>query len=134
MAISMDSDAVIGLGKKLVEELELGAPVDTLGRWMAHYVAELITNVEAARPEERNELSSRCAAAILDLWQHRSVLPDGKRPFEEIEPILRAIQSLDPEDHTPRYWRSARSYPEKTAEEPEAQKWLDLADQFDDTA
>jgi len=130
----MDSDAVIVLGKKLVEELELGNSVDTLSRWMAHYIAELITKVEAARPEERDELSSRCAAAILDLWRHRSVLPNGKRPFEEIEPILRALQSLDPEDDTPRYFRSVRPYPERTAEEAEVQKWLDLANHFDRTA
>jgi hypothetical protein len=134
MAAFMDSDAIIALGKQLVEELELGNSVDTLGRWMAHYIAELITKVEAARPEERDELSSRCAAAILDLWRHRSVLPTGKRPFEEIEPILRAVQSLDPEDATPRYFRSARPHTERTAEEAEAQKWLDLADQFDNTA
>jgi hypothetical protein len=111
MAASVDSDAVIALGKRLVEELELGDSVDTLGRWMAHYIAELIVKVEAARSEERDKLSSCCAAAILDLWRHRSVLPNGKRPFEEIEPILRAIQSLDPEDDIPRYWRSARSHP-----------------------
>ena len=34
------SDSVLALGKKLVDELGLDQSVDTLGRWMAHYIAE----------------------------------------------------------------------------------------------
>lgn len=33
------SESVIALGKRLVEELGMEPGVDTLGRWMAHYVA-----------------------------------------------------------------------------------------------
>jgi hypothetical protein len=104
----MDSDAVLALGKKLVAELGLDQSVDTLSRWMAHYIAELMHAAETAEDAKRQELTSRCCVAILDLWRHRRELPDGKRPFEDIEPILRALQSLDPEDTTPRYFRSAR--------------------------
>lgn len=40
---------------------------------------------------------------------HRAAFPNGKRPFEDLEPVMRAIESLDPEDDTPRYFRSARA-------------------------
>ena len=38
--------AIVQLGKKLVEELALNNSVDTLGRWMAHHIAELIYDAE----------------------------------------------------------------------------------------
>src|SRR5436190_24365351 len=81
MGQSVDSDAVLALGKKLVAELELDEPADTLSRWMAHYVAELMQAAEATDAEQRQEIKDRCYTAILELWQHRSELPGGKRPF-----------------------------------------------------
>src|SRR6202050_2818855 len=103
MVISIRSEPILQLGEKIVQELELDPSVDTLGRWMAHYLAELIRNAETAGVEDRPEKLLRCASAITDLWRHRSELPNGKRPFEEIEPILRALETLDPENATPRY-------------------------------
>ena len=89
-------DQVLSLGVKLVDELDLESSVDTLGRWMAHYVAELMDRADNAAPEERAALRKSCSDAILELWSHRAELPDGKRPFEDLEPIMRAIESLDP--------------------------------------
>jgi hypothetical protein len=40
------SAEIINLGKKLVTELKLDNSVNTLGRWMAHYLAELMVAVE----------------------------------------------------------------------------------------
>lgn len=95
-------DQVLALGRKLVEELDLES-TDTLGRWMAHYVAELMDRAESSALEELAAAKKRCSDVILDLWSHRAELPDGKRPFEELEPIMRAIESLDPENEAPRY-------------------------------
>jgi hypothetical protein len=134
MVQSVDSDAVLALGKKLVAELELNEPVDTLSCWMAHYIAELIQAAETADSPQRPDMKSRCCATILELWQHRSELPNGKRPFKDIEPILRSLQSLDPEDDTPRYFRAVRSDEAKTDQEAEAKQWLELADGIDDWA
>ena len=80
-----------------------------LGRWMAHYVADLIAKAENATGEEGSLNQKKCFDAILALWMHRAAFPSGKRPFEEMEPVVRAIESLDPEDSTPRYFRSARA-------------------------
>jgi hypothetical protein len=123
---SARSDGILELGRKLVHELRLEPSVDTLGRWMAHYIADLITKAERATGDERRSVEEECFRAILALWQHRAELPNGKRPFEHLEPIVRAIESLDPDDDTPRYFRSAR--PErKDWEKSAVDRWLDLA-------
>jgi hypothetical protein len=100
---------------------------------MAHYVAELIQNIDQVPDRNKAQAKKICFDAILDLWGHRGELPNGKRPFEDIEPIVRAIESLDPENNTPRYFRS--SYPPtEPKKETEAQTWIKLADGLDYTA
>lgn len=98
---------------------------------MAHYIAELIHNAENASAEERPMKMKACYDAILGLWQHRYALPDGKGPFGELEPLLRTIESLDPEDDTPRYFRSIRAAIDDTQEDDETKSWLDLIDGID---
>ncbi|MGD0021727.1 MAG: AVAST type 3 anti-phage protein Avs3b [Smithellaceae bacterium] len=122
------------LGRALVEELGLDPGVDTLSRWMAHYITELIEDAKAAKAENRTTKLSKCADAILKLWEHRHQLPNGKRPFEDSEPILRALESLDPDNNTPRYFRSQRTAVDETKEDAETRKWLELADSLDYSA
>jgi hypothetical protein len=117
-----------------VKELGLDQSVDTLGRWMAHYIAELIQDVEKASAEEKPAKMQACCDAILNLWKHRHMLPDGKRPFEELEPILHTIESLDPEDDTPRYFRSVRAVVDDAEENDETKSWLKLIDGLDYSA
>ena len=101
---------------------------------MAHYVAELIQSVEDAKKDERPEKLSRCANFILDLWKHRTMLPNGRRPLEDFEPILRALESLDPDDDTPRYFRPARQKAGKEEQNVDTEQWLDLANGVDYSA
>ncbi len=122
------------LGRKLVDELGLEPSVDTLGRWMSHHVAELITKCETEDGEAKESAKKECFNAILTLWRHRSELPNGNRPFEDMEPIVRAVASLDPEDETPRYFREMRPRKESNAEESDVECWLDLADDLDYSA
>jgi len=133
MAVSARSDALLELGRRLTKELELDTSVDTLGRWMAHYIAELIKDAESASGEERRAKLQASSDAILNLWRHRHELPDGKRPFEELEPILRALESLDP-DGPPRYFRAARDAGGKTNEADDANSWLEFANDLDFSA
>src|SRR4051812_2064411 len=64
---------VLALGRKLVEELELGPGVDTLGRWMAHHVAELMLNAEhSADLDDRRANEDRAVDTILRIWDHRA--------------------------------------------------------------
>ena len=125
---------VLALGRKLVDELGAEPPRDTLGRWMAHYIAELIEGTANGSPKERQVFQRRCFDAILELWSHRAALPSGKRPFESLEPIVRALDSLDPNDGTPRYFRSARGAIVRADEDPETQAVIEFVDNIDSTA
>jgi hypothetical protein len=128
------SDKIFALGRQLVEELGLEDSVDTLARWMAHYIAELITKVERVSGDDKIAAQRECFAAILTLWKHRSELPNGTRPFEDLEPIMRAIESLDPESVMPRYYRGAHPPMGEAAETPDQEKWLRLIEGLDYSA
>lgn len=107
--------------------------VDTLGRWMAHYVAELMVRAGAARADEQPGAQKLCFEAILQLWSHRAQLPSGKQPFEELDPVMRAIESLDPENERPRYFRPVTDA-EAPDEEHTARKLIEFAEAIDSTA
>ena len=128
------SDSVLALGKKIVDELGLDQSVDTLGRWMAHYIAEKMEDVEASTGEARNRKMSECSDAILKLWAHRSELPNGQRPLEEFESIFRVLQSLDLDDTTPRYFRQVMSAVDQDDEDDSTAQWLGIASGLDYTA
>jgi hypothetical protein len=98
---------------------------------MAHYIAELIDDAENANPADRPAKMHACSEAILNLWKHRHELPSGKRPFEELEPILRTLKSLDPDEDRPRYFRLARSAADEAKEDSEGRSWLQLIDGLD---
>jgi hypothetical protein len=127
-------EQVLALGRKLVDELGTEPSVDTLGRWMAHYVAELIDAASNASAEERADAQRKCFNAILALWSHRAELPRGKRPFENLEPIVRAIESLDPDDDTPHFFRSVRGAIVEQNEEAQTRSLLEFVRNLDSTA
>ncbi len=101
---------------------------------MAHYIADLIQQADTADPEQQQAKLNQCCEAILNLWEHRYALPDGSRPFENLEPILRALKSLDPAPEKPRYSRLARHAQEEVEETDEAKSWLKVADGLDFSA
>lgn len=95
MVSSKHFASVLALGKRLVEELGLEPSVDTLGRWMAHYIAELIKRAEETNnPAERRMARKSCCETILRLWKHRSSLPHAARPLGNLESVLNAIENL----------------------------------------
>jgi hypothetical protein len=115
------SSAVIELGKRLASQLD--ADGDLLGAWMAHWIAELIANVETA--QDKAAAQEVCAAAVLNLWAHRNSLP--LTPLRELDPVLRAIASLDPEGPDFRYFGTALRAAAQSQDTGEAKNWLDLA-------
>lgn len=131
MEKSAQSEKVLELGRKLVEELGLVDSNDTLGRWMAHHVADLIAKVETATGGDKVAAQTEAFDAILKLWKHRSEFPAGKRPFGELESVIRTVASLDPEDDTPRYYRMVRPPKGETADNSDQEKWLRLAEDLD---
>ncbi|WP_133115891.1 AVAST type 3 anti-phage proein Avs3b [Cronobacter sakazakii] len=127
--------AIIELGKKLVDELKLNDSVDTLGRWMAHYIAELLYDAEHS-PDEiiRATKHAELRDSIWAFWVNRYELPIGNKSFQEAEPILRALQSLDPENEQRRYFSPAQELIDTEKEPDEVKKWLPIANHIDSTA
>lgn len=87
-------EAVIELGKKLVKELKLEPGVDTLGKWMAHYVAELMEKARKAKPPEKEKLQKECFETILTLWEHRYESSRVKAPLSDLGPLIKILESF----------------------------------------
>lgn len=128
---STGSDAIIAIGKRLVVELDLDNSVDTLARWMAHHVAELMHAADDAVGDDRIAKEVRVRDAILAIWAHRSDLPINGYPLNRFEPILRTLTRLDPENQFARYSSMARAPHDTTGESEEARQWLLLANGLD---
>ena len=129
----------ISLGKMLVEELGLEPGVDTLSKWMAHYVAEQITTAENATGDAKAGAEQRCFETVLKLWERRSLLPNGRRPFESFERIFRALDRIDPEKPQSYYFDDLyfhESKADKTSQDPvdAVQSWIDTALEIDRAA
>ncbi|MEU5385873.1 hypothetical protein [Kitasatospora cineracea] len=78
-----DTD-LMKLGGKILDELDAAATGDTLTRWLAHHIADLITAADRAQQagtaEEAAYAAEQCRRAILDLWAHRTAWPNGWPP------------------------------------------------------
>lgn len=122
----------MNLGKSLVKELNLDPGVDTLARWMAHYIGEQIEIAKRATGVEKREAEERCFNTILKLWSHRSFIPGESRPFVDFEPILRTLKRLDPENDRHFFYEDIANTPDNVPEE--LKKWLDLAKGIDEAA
>lgn len=120
------------LGERLAAELGPDDSRDTLARWMAHYIAELMQSAERADPDGQTPKRKECADAILALWQHRQSLPLYKRPFGDFEDIFRALAKLDPQATTFNYLSLIRELDEERRSN--APDWLRLADTVDRVA
>lgn len=93
-------DEIIKLGNKLVKDLDLEYSVNTLARWMSHYLAELINNIDKAETiEEKKLLQKECCDIILKIWSQKESLPIRK-PLDDLKPLIEILQVLqdDKED------------------------------------
>lgn len=84
---------MLELGKLLAAELE---QTDTLGRWIAHYLAERMTSLEHKTGSERGIAEAEVADLILHLWSLRRQLPGGRLPLAEVDEVEAAIERLAP--------------------------------------
>lgn len=79
---------------------------------MAHYVAELMVRAKNAPASEREQAEHECAQAILDLWAQAAAFPSAHTPFESIDRVVEALDSLSPHGR-PRYhnelWRALKA-------------------------
>jgi hypothetical protein len=91
---------VLGLGRHLVRELGFEEGVDTLGRWMAHHLAELIDKAEnGITLAERSKAHMSAMETILKVWEHRASLPRKAYPLAPYEELLKLLDRLRPGDN-----------------------------------
>ncbi len=91
-----DEQAIRELGEQILAELDASRTNDTLTRWLAHHVADLIKRADAAAAEggaDADRLARETRTAILRLWQHRSAWPDGWPPRRAAE-MARLLDSV----------------------------------------
>jgi hypothetical protein len=129
MVASQRSEALLELGRRLVEQLD--SDDDLLTSWMAHYIAELIQAVETATPSAKPSAEATCAREIRALWDHRASLPPRVRPLTELDPILKTLARLGGSNahHLHRPSADAAGEPDN-----ETRRWLDRAEQLDQAA
>jgi hypothetical protein len=85
---------------RIVRELGLENSVDTLGRWMAHYVAELMERAEHSETDEEKETAKReCSDLITKVWERRKYWPLG----QPLADLSRFLNSISPDPYTARY-------------------------------
>lgn len=90
---------IIELGKTIVKELKLDPGVDTISKWMAHYLAELINEIENSKyVEEKKELEKECCGLIIQLWDKRERIPIEK-PTERLKPIISVLELFKERKH-----------------------------------
>ncbi|MGJ8640064.1 MAG: hypothetical protein ACSHYA_11810 [Opitutaceae bacterium] len=124
-------DAVLTLGKKLVDELGIQKSVDTLGRWMCHYIAELIDAAENAQADEAEAKKKLCCDEILKLWEHRNSFPPDKRPFQRFEELEEILKKLDPDNTRLHYFPNLRRPKDDGEKNTRAEKWFDTIEEID---
>jgi hypothetical protein len=120
---------VIELGKLLVKELELENSVDTLGRWMAHYIAEKIIATKNAEGIEKSTIETECAKAILNLWNHRWKIQNRHQPLKNFSRLLELLRQIDPTTFDPYYYQFAAK-----KKKEETNVWLTAAYDIDKAA
>lgn len=126
----MAPDAVVALGKALVELLEQGGQEDITAHWMAHYLAELMERARTATEPARQQTQKEAADLILELWRHRTYLP-GRYPLARFEPVLRTLDRLSGTD--PWHRPSSRPPPVNGTGDP-VHQWLKRAEAIDDAS
>lgn len=115
---------MLELGRLLAAELE---QTDTLGRWIAHYLAERMTILEQKTGSERGIAEAEVADLILHLWSLRRQLPGGRLPLAEVDEVEAAIERLTPGRRPWAYFGAFAADTEPSTEETETNTTLKAA-------
>ncbi|WP_339885305.1 hypothetical protein [Polaribacter vadi] len=95
---------IIELGKKIVKELQLDPGVDTLSKWMSHYLAEKIELAKTLKGVKKKNADKECVEIILKLWDRRWSIPNKKPFFSDFEPLIETLEKLNPDRERPFFY------------------------------
>lgn len=101
MEDSKAQDKILNLGKAIVKELKLDTGVDTLAKWIAHYVAEKIELAERLTGNKKSQIEKECFEAILKLWDYRWSIPSNKPFLQDFESLFATLSKLNPSNESP---------------------------------
>lgn len=104
---------------------------DEITAWMCNYIAEKILLAEQTNDDS---VKQECFDTILKLWDRKSSFPEGTRPFEDIEPILKVLISLNPHSQTYRYLSNPFDQFASAKDDSELNNWLKTTESLDKTA
>lgn len=113
---------VLTLGKQIVQELKLDPGVDTLSKWMVHYLAEKIVVAESLEGVKKAAAGQECFELINEIWRHRWSLPEHDPILSNFEPLVKTLRKLNPDQSQPLY-----SFPEIMFRLPESSSERDAA-------
>lgn len=100
---------IINLGKKLVKEFTTNERISLTLRWMAHYLAELITKAEnETDPVEKENKTKQASELVLSIWMHRYNLPRQVRPLGNLAQAVGVLAALKASDPNVPYWKKMR--------------------------
>lgn len=122
--------SVINLGKRLIDNFK-DDEVDEITAWMCNYIAEKILLAEQTDNEDAKQ---ECFNTILKLWERHSSFPDGKRPFENLEPVLETLNSLNPNNQNNRYLYNPFAEFSSGKDDNDLNSWLEISKVLDKTA
>lgn len=118
---------ILKLGELLVKELDFDQSVDTLGRWMAHHVSDLMTDVKNSKGRKKQEAEEKCREAILALWKHIDVFRKRPRLLEETELLFETISKLNPDKTSNFYSFLTNAEIKKSSASEDINEWLELS-------
>jgi hypothetical protein len=99
-------EEIIKLGEKIVNELQLEPSVNTLGRWMSHYVAELMIQAEKSKEEsDKKAKQKECSEIILKLWEKREHLPHISTPLSGLKAFTDLLDAFNENEHPSPFFR-----------------------------
>lgn len=122
------------LGDAIVRTFESDSDDDFVGKWMAHHLAEKITNYRSISRDDKKSAEDELVALIFEFWKHRAHYPRGKAPFKAFHAVFRALESLDPNSSASRYFRSSFTPPKKPGKGSPTENFLKKAARFDEAA
>ncbi|EPE3097833.1 hypothetical protein [Vibrio cholerae] len=97
---------VLVLGHHLVTELGFSDSCDTLGKWMAHHLAEVMERAKhEENPKDKARYEQQAVELILKIWSYRQSLNDNAYPLARFKKIIEALSILSPDANA---WERSR--------------------------
>ena len=101
---------VLALGQVIVRQLELEDRGAVLERWLAHHLAEVMTEADHAVGPAKAASEAQAVDLVLKLWAHRRALPEPVDPLGGYRKAVEVLGRLVPEANPWAYRRRPETY------------------------